>query len=281
MSFSMKKIKFIVLYLTICAIMALPSLVNADVVLEYLVKESGIAAATTQNIAIKNDQIMVKAAGGDKNHDLLYRHVAESVVIIDHRKGTLMTVDEQQVDRINQQLENVQPLLQGLGEQITKLSPDQRQACQELLGDSVSLDMVAKAAESPTPIRLVAVGVREVMGIRCRVMRVMQGVTPMAEVCLADPATMKISDKDSATIRSLFDFYERLAPKSQGLARQIGLTLPNIAAREVTGIPIEFRGLSPTKNGIMTLSRISISPVSPELMRIPSGYTAVPLTLWP
>jgi hypothetical protein len=180
--FSMKKIKCIAFYLTICAILALPSLVNADVVLEYLVKESGIAAATTQNIAIKNDQIMVKAAGGDKNHDLLYRHVAESVVIIDHRKGTLMTVDEQQVDRINQQLENVQPLLQDLGEQITKLSPDQRQTCQELLGDSVSLDMLAKAAGSPAPTRLVAVGVREVMGIRCRVMRVMQGVTPMDEI---------------------------------------------------------------------------------------------------
>ena len=77
---------------------------------------------------------MVKAVGGDKNLDLLYRHAAESVVIVDHRKGTLMTVDEQQVDRINQQTQNVQPLLQGLGEQIANLSPDQRQTVARAVG---------------------------------------------------------------------------------------------------------------------------------------------------
>ena len=141
--------------------------------------------------------------------------------------------------------------------------------------------MIAKAAEPPAPTRLVPTGVREVAGIRCRVMRVMQGATPVAEVCLADAATMKISDKDAATIRALFGFYERLATKSQGLARQLGLTLPNITAREVTGIPIEFRDLSRKDNGTMTLRRINTSTVSPELMRIPSGYKAVPLTLWP
>jgi hypothetical protein len=204
------------------------------------------------------------------------------VVIIDHRKGTLMTVDEQQVDRINQQTQNVQIMLQALGGQIANLSPEQRQQLQDLLGDSVSLDTIAKAAEPPAPTRLVPIGVKEVAGIRCRVMRVMQGSTPVAEVCLADAAIMKISDNDAATIRALFVFYERLATKSQGLACQLGLTLPNIAAREVTGIPIEFRDLSNKKDtGAMTLRRVNTSIVSPELMRIPSGYKAVPLKLWP
>ena len=277
----MKKIKRIALCLTICASLALSSIAHADIVLEYLVKESGVSTATTQDIAIKNDQIMVKAAGGDKNFDLLYRHAAESVVIVDHRKGTLMTVDEQQVDRINQQAQNVQPLLQGLGEQIAKLPPDQRQTLQELLGDNASLVMNDKAAAPSAPTRLVPTGVkREVAGIRCQVMRVMQRATSLAEVCLADAATMKISDNDAATIRALFGFYERLALKSQGLACQLGVTFPNIAAREVTGIPIEFRGLSCKDNGSMTLRRINTSIVSPELMRIPSGYKAVPLALW-
>ena len=158
--FLMKKIKRIALCLTICAGLALPSIAHADIVLEYMVKGINVSAATTQDIAIKNDQIMVKAVGGDKNLDLLYRHAAENVVIVDHRKGTLMTVDEQQVDRINQQTQNVQTLLQGLGEQIAKLSPDQRQKLQELLGDNVSLDTIAKAAEPPAPTRLVPAGVK-------------------------------------------------------------------------------------------------------------------------
>jgi|WetSurMetagenome_2_1015567.scaffolds.fasta_scaffold05395_3 hypothetical protein len=278
----MKKIKRIAACLTICASLAFSSIAHADVVLEYTVKGMNVPAGTTQNIAIKNDQIMVKAVGGDKNLDLLYRHAAENVVIIDHRKGTLMTVDEQQVDRINQQTQNVQIMLQALGGQIANLSPEQRQQLQALLGDSVSLDTIAKAAAPPAPTRLVPTGVkREVAGIRCQMMRVMQGVTPVAEVCLADAATMKISDNDAATIRAFFSFYERLATKGQGLACQLGLTLPNIAAREVTGIPIEFRELSRKDSGTMTLRRINTSAVSPELMRIPSGYKAVPLTLLP
>ena len=276
----MKKINRIAACLNICVSLALPSITNADVVLEYMVKGINIPAGTTQNIAIKNDQIMVKAVGGDKNLDLQYRHATENVVILDHRKGTLMTVDEQQVDRINQQTQNAQILLQGLGGQIANLSPGQRQQLQSLLGDNISLDTIAKAAETQAPTRLVPAGVREVAGIRCRVMRVMQGVTPAAEVCLADAAAMKVSDKDAATVRALFGFYERLATKSQGLARQLGLPFPNIAAREVTGIPVEFRDLSGKDIGTMTLHRVNTSIVSPELMRIPSGYKAVPLTLF-
>lgn len=277
----MKKINRIALSLTICASLALPTITNADVVLEYMVKGINVSPATNQNIAVKNDQIMIKAAGGDKNLDLLYCHAAENVVIVDHRKGTLMTVDEQQVDRINQQTQNAQIMLQALGGQIANLSPEQRQQLQELLGDSVSLDTIAKAAEPQAPTRLVPAGMREVAGIRCQVMRVMQGTTPVAEICLADAASMKISDKDAATIRAFFGFYERLATKSQGLTCQLGLFLPNIAAREMTGIPVEFRDLSGKDSGTMTLRRVNTSIVSSELMRIPSGYKAVPLTLWP
>ena len=275
----MKKINRIALCLTICASLAFSSIAHADVVLEYTVKGMNIPAGTTQNISVKNDQIMVKAVGGDKNLDLLYCHAAESVVIVDHRKSTVMTVDEQQVDRINQQAQNVQPLVQGLGEQIAKLSPDQRQNLQALLGDTASLEMIAKAAEPSTPTRLAPAGVKEVAGVRCRVLRVMQGTTPVAEICLADAATMKVSDKDAATIRALFGFYERLAPKTQGLARQQGINLPNITAREITGIPVEFRELSGKDNVTMTLRRSNTSLVSPELMRITSGYKTVPLAL--
>jgi len=275
----MNKINRIALCLILCASLALPTITNADVVLEYMVKGMNVPAGTTQNITVKNDRIMLKSVGGDKNLDLLYRHAAENVVIIDHRKSTLMTVDEQGVDRINQQTQNAQILLQALGGQIANLSPEQRQQLQELLGDSVSVDTIAKAAEPQAPTRLVPASMREVAGIHCRVMRVMQGATPVAEVCLADAATMKVSDKDVATVRALFGFYERLAPKGQGLARQLGINLPNITAREMTGILVEFRDLSGKDSVTMTLLRSSTSPVSPELMRVPSGYKAVPLSL--
>jgi len=278
----MKKINQSAICLTICAGLVLSSIAHADSILEYLVKESRVSAATTQYVAIKNGQIMVRAAGGDKNLDLLYRQAADSVLIVDHSKRTLMTVNEQQIDRINQQARDVQPLLNGLGEQVARLSPHQRHQWQELLGDYVSLDTIAKANEPPEPTKLVPTGVRvrNVAGVRCQTMSFMQGAKPVAEVCLADAANMKISENDAATIRAFFCLYERLATKGQGLARQIGLILPNISAHQITGIPIEFKDLSKDK-GSMILRRINTSTVSPETMRSPQGYKAVPLMIWP
>jgi hypothetical protein len=224
---------------------------------------------------------MVKAAGGDKNMDLLYLRSPESVVVVDHIKRTLMTVDEHQVSRISRQVQNVQPLLQVLGEQIADLSPEQRQKWQELLGENVPLDELAKAAAPQAPTRLVPAGVSKIADISCRKFRIMQGATPIAEVYLADATAMKISDNDASTISALLGFYERLTTKNQGLACQLGLTLPNISTSEVKGIPIGFQELSRKSNGSATLHRIDTSTVSPELMRIPKGYKAVPLTLWP
>lgn len=258
-----------------------PSIVCADSVLEFQVKESSNSAATTQSLAIKDGKIMIKAVGPDKNLDLLYNRAADSVVIADHSKHTLMTVDEKQVERIGQQAQEVQPLLQGFSKQIAKISPEQRQKWQELLGDSVSLDKIAKAAVPPAPTRLVPTVVSKVAGIRCQTMRVMQGATPMAEVCLAEAAATKIPDQDAATIRALLGFYERLTTKSQGLACQFGLTLPSITMPEETLIPILFRDFSRDENGSVILQHVKTSTISPEQMLIPSAYKMEPLTFWP
>ena len=52
----MNKINRIALSLTICAGMALPTITNADVVLEYMVKGMNVPAGSTQKIAEKNEQ---------------------------------------------------------------------------------------------------------------------------------------------------------------------------------------------------------------------------------
>jgi len=268
-------------YLVICAWLLFPFISHADMLLEYQVKEIRVSGISTQSIAIKNEEIMVKAAGGDKGLDLLYRHAPESVVIIDHPKCTLTTVDEAQIDQINQQAQRLEPVLQGLGKQIANLSSDQRQRLQALVGDKISLDKIAKASEPAVPTRWESIGKKKVAGIRCRNMRIMQGATPIAEVCLADPAAMKMSIQDAATFDALFGFYDHLAAKSQGLARQLGLALPSITTPEVKGIPVEFVDLSRKNRGTMTLQRIDISPVSPDLMRVPGDYKTTPLTPWP
>lgn len=269
------------LCLLIWAGLILPSISRADTWLEYQVKEIRVSGTTTQSVAIKDGEIMVKAAGGDKGLDLLYRHAPESVIIIDHRKRALMTVDEAQIDRINRQAQHLEPLLHGLGKQIASLSPDQRHRLQALLGDKIPLDKIAKASEPAVPIRWESIGRKRVAGIRCRNMRIIQGSTPIAEVCLADPGAMKLSAQDAATMDALLLFYDRLAAKSEGLARQLGLTLPCITAADVKGIPVAFVDLSRENGGTMTLQRVNRSNVPLDLMRVPADYKEAPLTPWP
>lgn len=278
----MKKNKSVVLCLTLCASMVLPALAQADTVLDFVVKEKQAEQAITQSMVVKDGQVMVKVAGGNRDVDLLYSRAAESVVIVDHRKRTLMTLDEQEVARLNQQAKDVQPLLQGFSDQVAKLSPEQRQKWQELLGESISLEKIAKASETLPPNKLVSTRIsKKVAGVRCQEMRLMQGETPMAELCLAEPSALKIPAGDEATIRALFNLYERIASKTQGMARQLGLSLPTVAMAEMAGLPVEIKDLSRDENGGLVLSRVKTAAVSPEVMKIPSGYKAVPLALWP
>lgn len=278
----MQKTTRSVLCLVICASFFLSTRVRADTVFEFTIHENNADQAINQSLFVKAGQVMVKAAGGNRDIDLLYSRAVESVVIVDHRKRTLMTVNEQEVARINKQAKNVQPLLQGFSEQVAKLSPEQRRQWQDLLGDSVSLEKIAKAAEAARPNTLHSMQqTKKVAGISCQEMRLMQGETPMAEICFAESAALKIPVGDEVTLRSLFTLYERIATESQGVARQLGLSLPLGAVTGTSGIPVELRDLSRDENGVITLHKITTARVSPELMTIPAGYKAVPLTLWP
>lgn len=274
--------KGVVWGLIFCASLALPPGTRADTVLDFVVKKNATDPAIKQSLVVKNDQIMVKAAGGDKGIDLLYRRDQETVLIVDHQKHTLMTVNEEEAARLNRQAKDVQPLLQGFSSQVAKLSPEQRQKWQELLGDTISLDKIAEAAEPMPATRVVATRLaKKVAGIRCQEMRLLQGETPMAELCLAEPAALKIGARDESTLRALFALYERIASKSQEMTRQLGLSLPAVAMAEMSGLPVEIKDLSRDETGSLTLSQVKTTPVAPEMMLIPSGYKAVPLSIWP
>lgn len=272
----------VVFALALCASLALPPSTRADTVLDFVVKKNATDPAIKQSLVVKDDQIMVKAAGGDKGIDLLYRRDQETVLIVDHQKHTLMTVNEEEAARLNRQVKDVQPLLQGFSSQVAKLSPEQRQKWQELLGDTISLDKMAEAAEPMPATRVVATKLaKKVAGIRCQEMRLLQGETPMAELCLAEPAALKIGARDESTLRALFALYERIAVKSQEMTRQLGLSLPAVAMAEMSGLPVEIRDLSRDETGSLTLSQVKTTPVAPEMMLIPSGYKTVPLSIWP
>jgi hypothetical protein len=222
---------------------------------------------------------MVKGAGGDSKLDVLYTRDDESLFIIDHRKHSFMTLDQQQLARFGRQAEALQPLLQGFGEQLGKLPPEQRAKWEQMLGGNVSLDQIAEAAKPAESASVVRTGTaRNVGGIDCEQMNLFQGKSKTGDFCLADPKRLNLSGDDYATLRSLLNFSEKLAGTTQGLAGQFGIKLPNIRVQELSGVPVEMREFSNRGQSSMTLNRIVTSAVAADLMRIPDGYRSEPLT---
>ena len=112
----MKPIQFFLLLAGLGLIQA----ANADSTLEYLVVEgSNSKTGKIQPVIIKDGKIMVKDVGGDGNLGFIYSANPEILFILDHGKRSVMTLDEGQINRIGKQAETAQPLLQGLGQQLS------------------------------------------------------------------------------------------------------------------------------------------------------------------
>ena len=168
-----------------------------------------------------------------------------------------------------------------LGQQVRNLSPEQRKKWEQMLGGNVSLDQIASAAEPVQQASIVKTGLgKNVAGVSCEQMNVLEGKATVAEVCLAKPDALQLSGEDYATLRSLFGLSERIAVKTHGLAKQFGVKLPNLSVREILGVPIEMRDLSGKQHGSVTLSRIVTSAVAEDVMQIPGGYRAEQFKLW-
>lgn len=247
---------------------------RADTTLDYTVQEPHAATPRSQSVLIKNGQVMIKGAGGEARLDVLYGRDQQKVWVIDHHERTVMTLDEKRLDRLARQAKDVQPLIQGLGAQLGKLSPDQRHKWEQMLGGKVDLERLAESAASvPTQLRVLSTGEsRKVAGISCQSMNVVEDKATRAEFCLAQASQLNIPSEDYATLRALLGFSERLVAKARALAGQLGVKIPAIAIGQLEGVPIEMQDLSRDRLGTLTLSRVMTSAVPEEWMQSPAGY---------
>lgn len=251
--------------------------VQADSIIEYQV-ETG-KHSSTQPVLIKNGTLLVKAAGGDGNLDILYEQSGERLVLIDHKKQHFTPITDENIRKIADQVETVQPLLKGFGEQLRKLSPKQRAKWEDMLG-GISLDQfdAAKREAQSTQLQKTGIG-KKVAGISCEEMKVIRRGNTAAQFCLADPSALKLPEEDASTVRSLIAFTQRLAQKAQGLT-QFGIELPGGDLSNLAGVPLQMRELKGKHPVALTLSRVSDEDVAADSLKIPEGYRAEKLKLW-
>jgi hypothetical protein len=262
----------------LCFVLTTAPGAQADTTLEYWLNETGAKQGKLHTVHIKDGRILVKGVDGE-GKDFLFSSSPEQLFVIDHGRRSFRGLDEAQINRLAKQSEAVQPLLQGFGEQLARLNPKQRQKWEGILGGK-TVDNIAAAAKPVEPVSIVKAGAgRKVEGIPCQPMNVFQGKSQTAEFCLADPAKLNISADDYATLRGLLGFSERLVGKTQGLARQFGVSLPNIGLNGLEGVPIEISEVSGAKQSLR-LKRTLAQAVPPEWMQVPEGYRGEPFKLW-
>jgi hypothetical protein len=250
---------------------------RADSVIEYNVEKG--KRSSVQPVIIKNGIVLIKGAGGNGNLDLLYERSAERLVLINHKKQRYTLITDEKVGRIAQQAEDLQPVLRGIGEQLRKLSPKQREKWREMLG-GVPLDKLANAKRATEDTQLKKTGVgKKFAGVSCQQMNVIKGKATAAEFCLADPSSLKLPAEDAATLSAMFEFTQKLAQKAQGLSSQFGIGLPTGGLAGISGIPIEVRDFGGKRPMAMTLSRVSEDAVTASL-QVPEGYREKELELW-
>lgn len=255
--------------------------VSADSMLEY--RLSGETAP--QTVLIKDDRVLIRSVSGDAKLDILFRGSDRVVFLIDHRQRSYTPVTERRVAELASQAQEIQPLLQGFGEQMNKLSPKQKAKWAEMLG-GVDLERLTARPKAQAPVSLVEVGAGKTPdGIVCNRLELRQGSERKGEVCLAKPEALGLPKSDYEALRSLLAFSARVANQGKDVATHfvdIG-PIPTVELNNYPGypgVPVEFRASFSRPEVFLTLSRITTEPLPARSLEIPTGYTSKPLTFW-
>lgn len=233
-----------------------------------------------QPILVRGGKVLIQGLDTRDRKDLLFDQQRGEATLIDHNKATFITVNEQAVDRINRQSEPLKPLIAGLGEQLSKLSPQQRAKWQDMLG-GVDLDRLAAAATTGSPARVTKQdGARQVSGYSCESVLISRGKKKLAEVCMSQAEKLGLPAEDYATLRSFLDFAEHLVEKTNGLSSLMGVSLPVVAVKDLPGVPVEIRDLSSKRHETLSLAGIQQADLAAVAMEVPANYRSEPLKLW-
>jgi hypothetical protein len=255
----------------LCCGLAMSPAARSDIRMDY--QQSAGANKPTHSLLIGHGKLLLRGDPAEAQADLLYSAHPDHIQIIDHRKRTVMNLDEEQLERLRQQSETFKPLLSGLGAQLGKLTPEQKKRWQAMLGKDISLEQLSQAAKPMAPVSLKKTEeVRRMDQLTCTVHRLDQGGSRMGEVCLAAPEKLSMSGEDFATLQEFFRFADQLAAEADGWADLLKIKLPKIRLGALAAVPISLQDFSPKHLGSLDLLAVHHEAIPMVSFQLPAGY---------
>lgn len=231
--------------------------------------KDGKARKARYQVFVDGQRLAVELArrdGSPATRRIVFRGGEDVAWLVDHERRSYFQVDPKSAEQTASQ---VGGLRDGIEQGLESLSPDQRAAVQDLLGE------LAKPSPRPLPeYRLRERGeLARYAEIACARYDVLEGEKVVAETCLADYGKPPLVREQLAAVPALGDFLRRTL---EPLAREFPSLLPLApwtALDAVQGFPLRLRSVEEDgATSESTVTRIEAAAVDPALFALPEGY---------
>ena len=208
---------------------------------------------------------LVRRDGGPPTRRIVFRSAEDVVWLVDTKRQTYYQLDPASAQQIASQ---VGGLRQGLESGLESLSPEQREAVRELLGE------LAKPPAGPAPeYRLRERGeLARYAEIACARHDVLEGERPVAELCLADYGKPPLTRERLAALPALGGFLQRTLEPLLREFPSLRPLAPLSTLSRVDGVPLLVRSGDEGESRDTVVTSISEAPVDGALFELPAGY---------
>lgn len=221
--------------------------------IEYAISDGG--KLIRQTASVSKDSLIVRAAGGDRDKDVIFDAKSDILFVVNHRNRSYFQIDNRTIDQAAAMMES-----------IANTMASSRGVVAEIFGVPVGDSQTSSLASTIDSGRTLKVG-----GYPCQLHRTQIEATMVSEICIAEEKSLKLTAGDIKTLRAFFAFSNRLMLRAGTLLTVIGMELPRMTLDAASGLPIALYIAKHDRE--VRVTRINNAMDNTEPAAVPKEYT--------
>ncbi len=251
---------------TVLCQLATPS--SAATTINFLLKQVDQDSEVAQFAYIDGGKVLIRAAGGDPQYDLLFQQASETMTIIDHNEKTTLDIDAARVGALANQAQGMIDIVrQQVEQEMEGMSEEQRQKVQAMI-ESLGGGQLMETPAPPQPKEVRKIGVQTINGYTCESMEVWEGDVKISEVCAAEAEEIGIPAEDYRVIEAMQAMSRKLSEQTAKITAQMGQNVPQFGNADTPGVPVQMKDKA---GNTMTITQVSAGIGNADLSK-PEGY---------